>query len=65
VKEDEKIARSPVQDAITGSAVMATQLAELTVDLRAVRVGEMGLRGRQQVQARDLVVEGHLRLDWK
>jgi hypothetical protein len=57
VEEDEQVARPLVQDPIEVSPVVATKLAELTIDLRTVGKGKGRIAASHPVEQADLVVD--------
>jgi hypothetical protein len=62
VEQNNQVSGAAIEDAVVLPSVMAPQLAELSLYLRAVRKREVGLRGCEHVQAIDLIVERHLAL---
>jgi hypothetical protein len=62
VEEDHQAPGAAVEDPVVLPTVMAPQLAELSLNLRAVRKRKVRLGGREHVQPIDLIVECHLAL---
>jgi hypothetical protein len=60
VEQDDEVGRAAVEDPVELGAEVAAQLAELALDLRAVRERKVGLVRAQQVEALDLLVEHRL-----
>ncbi len=57
VEEDEQVPGPLIQDPVEVSSVVASQLAELPIDLRAVRERERRVVAGQAIQEADLVVD--------
>ena len=62
MKENNEVPRPSVENAMELSPVMAPELTELALDLRAVRERQGRIRGTQHVETVDLVVQDNLTL---
>lgn len=60
VQQDEEGVGSSVEDPVEFAAEMASELAEVALNLGAMRIGEVRHGGPEQVQSADLVIDGDL-----